>query len=458
MPINLSVVLCLAIMVLCVETAENTTRSNTGVFEGSDWAVDEQSTTVSGVLTTGEDIQGWYKTRTTGGSNQSDMEAGYSNVTLSIMPDKDASVTSIAVPASEYLAYIIGVKIHLIWLPIMVPIGIVGNTLSFIVMVKRGNRHISCCLYMAGLALMDNCVLGLVIYFWAMLIGLLGRDINLWECKILTWLLQTFSTCSINIVIFMTIDRFVAVRYPLQASKWCTPKRAKITMVITFIVMILFAIPCIFNADIINKTSCVSFANPSRFIQMMAIINLCINSLLPFIILFILNIFIIHTMRQRNKYFVDDKKQTKVVQTIPEIYTSQLDADTVTVQTKETGLKRNTNRLQGKTIKSKETQLTIMLLCVTFALLALTFPMDIRFVVFQIVNYRQTPKLYSIYILLYHVTNKLYFTNHGVNFFLYCVGGSKFRAEIKALFCGKTTKSVANIGSRGYPAHSTTVD
>ena len=34
----------------------------------------------------------------------------------------------------------------------------VGNTLSFLVMVQPHNRHISCCVYMAALAVSDNAV------------------------------------------------------------------------------------------------------------------------------------------------------------------------------------------------------------------------------------------------------------------------------------------------------------
>ena len=39
------------------------------------------------------------------------------------------------------------------WIPILVPIGLVGNTLYFLVMIKPKNRKMSTCIYMAAISL-----------------------------------------------------------------------------------------------------------------------------------------------------------------------------------------------------------------------------------------------------------------------------------------------------------------
>ena len=46
--------------------------------------------------------------------------------------------------------------IDIYWFPILVPIGLVGNTLSFFVMIKRNNRKMSTCIYMAAISVNDN--------------------------------------------------------------------------------------------------------------------------------------------------------------------------------------------------------------------------------------------------------------------------------------------------------------
>ena len=42
------------------------------------------------------------------------------------------------------------------WFPILVPVGFVGDTLSFVVMTKANNRNVSTCIYMAAIRVNDN--------------------------------------------------------------------------------------------------------------------------------------------------------------------------------------------------------------------------------------------------------------------------------------------------------------
>ena len=88
----------------------------------------------------------------------------------------------------------------------------------------------------------------------------------------------------------------------------------------------------------------------------------------------------------------------------------------------------------------REVQLTAMLLFVAFTLLLLTLPQYIRYLVYIILDHKSDPKTYATFVLVYHITNKLYFTNFAVNFFLYCISGSKFREDIVRLFRNMTGK------------------
>ena len=88
---------------------------------------------------------------------------------------------------------------------------------------------------------------------------------------------------------------------------------------------------------------------------------------------------------------------------------------------------------------SKDMQLTIMLLSVTFALIIFTLPMNIRYILFIIVYPWQSERTYAIYQLIYHVSQKLYFINNAINFYLHCVSGSKFRNDLQVLICGSNS-------------------
>ena len=88
----------------------------------------------------------------------------------------------------------------------------------------------------------------------------------------------------------------------------------------------------------------------------------------------------------------------------------------------------------SRTMKSAENQLTIMLLLVTMLLLILLFPTYIRYIFSTFVG-RDTPSKYATSSLMYEITYKLYTTNSGINFFLYCISGERFRNDLKQIMC-----------------------
>ena len=58
--------------------------------------------------------------------------------------------------ARTYMAYKIADIINTYWFSILVPIGFTGNILSFLVMIKKNNRKITTCIYMAALSINDT--------------------------------------------------------------------------------------------------------------------------------------------------------------------------------------------------------------------------------------------------------------------------------------------------------------
>ena len=75
-----------------------------------------------------------------------------------------------------------------------------------------------------------------------------------------------------------------------------------------------------------------------------------------------------------------------------------------------------------------------MLLLVTTLFLILLCPTYFRFI-YLVFAERDTPFGYAKSMLLYQVTHKLYTSNSGINFFLYCISGQKFRNDLKEILC-----------------------
>ena len=84
--------------------------------------------------------------------------------------------------------------------------------------------------------------------------------------------------------------------------------------------------------------------------------------------------------------------------------------------------------------KSTENQLTIMLLLVTTLFLILLGPTYFRFIYVAFIK-RDTPLEFAKSMLVFQITAKLYKTNSGVNFLLYCISGQKFRNDLKEILC-----------------------
>ena len=98
-------------------------------------------------------------------------------------------------------------------------------------------------------------------------------------------------------------------------------------------------------------------------------------------------------------------------------------------------------RARNRTMKNVENQLTVMLLLVTTLFFILLIPTYIRFV-FMTFFQPNTPYKFSITMLVFQITHKLYHTNNGINFFLYCVSGRKFRNDLKQiLHCTRGSSS-----------------
>ena len=91
-----------------------------------------------------------------------------------------------AIQATRFLTFQVGHAIHQFYFPVIVLVGMIGNTFSLLVMVQRNNRHISCCVYMGALAVTDFLVLAMGGYYWIKTVVLSG--LVQWECSYIGYL------------------------------------------------------------------------------------------------------------------------------------------------------------------------------------------------------------------------------------------------------------------------------
>ena len=334
-----------------------------------------------------------------------------------------------------YLTFKIATFIADYWFPVLVPIGLVGNTLSFLVMIKPNNRKMSTCIYMAAISINDNLMMCLALYNY-LLTTVKIYNMHPAECNMMAFLILLLLQNTTFQVLVMTIDKFLAIKWPHKAATYSTPKRAKILSVCVSVCVIMYNIPHVFISKLIGG-QCFAYAVGGVGTKVYSWTSFVLNGIIPFALLIYMNYVIVTTVRKSRKLF-----GTK---------------DTNSTHTGKTQESNKGMETRQKAMKSAESQLTIMLLLVTTLFLILLFPTYARFIYTTFVQ-SDTPAKFASSMLFYHVSFKLYMTNNGVNFFLYCISGKKFRTDLKEiLFCSKERRHASYMKGDDLQSNSTSL-
>ena len=110
-----------------------------------------------------------------------------------------------------FMTYKVASYINEYWFLILVPIGLIGNTLSFLVMMKANNRKVSTCIYMAGISINDNLMMCLALHNWLVIVVKIHEWV-LWECKVAAYFVRFSLQSSTYQVLAMTVDKYIAIK------------------------------------------------------------------------------------------------------------------------------------------------------------------------------------------------------------------------------------------------------
>ena len=139
-------------------------------------------------------------------------------------------------------------------------------------------------------------------------------------------------------------------------------------------------------------------------------VSFVINFAFPFMSLLIMNSVIIHVIRTSSSF--SDKQEVK----------------------HNTKCQGHSEGHINKVTKQTETQVFAILLLVTFGFLILTTPAYVFFLYNMFGNFTESAEKIAGFILFYNISHKMYYTNYGINFFLYVISGRKFRSDLIKLF------------------------
>lgn len=119
--------------------------------------------------------------------------------------------------------------LHSYYTPLIMVTGSIGNIFSVVVFFRTKLRKLSSSYYLAALGISDTVFLLMNFIPWFPS----GAELqsNDFVCKLTTFLCGVSSVLSAWFVVAFTIERFIAVLYPLKRQTMCTVRRAKIVIV-----------------------------------------------------------------------------------------------------------------------------------------------------------------------------------------------------------------------------------
>lgn len=321
--------------------------------------------------------------------------------------------------------------------------GLIGNFFSVIVLANRRMRSSTSC-YLIALAVFDSIVLISLVLFLALptIYNQTGQIEG--YAKMYPYMQPyayptalTAQTCSIYTTVAFTVERFIAVCWPLKAAKMCTIQRTRKAILCIVICSIIYNIPRMFEWRVhetwntyTNETD-VSYeqtalgSNPTYRHVYFIYMHIFVMLVIPFITLAVLNTMLIRAVRQSE---------------------------------------HATGKVNNRT--KRENSLTIMLISVIIVFLICQVPS----IVDNILMATLSPQTLATapFVKLTCISSLMVITNSASNFYLYCVFGHKFRRVFCRIFCqcnGKASRymesetsllhgpSARNVSRNGHPAH-----
>ena len=335
---------------------------------------------------------------------------------------------------SKFTAFKLGKAINKYTQPVIVIVGVVGNTLSMLVMFQPHNRHTSFGVYLGILALSDTLVLCTSTSLW--LVRLMSssplRDL---ECQIRAWVINALQMNGYFLIFSLTLDRLIAVRFPLKAVVWCSAIRAKLVAGVLWVIVWPLNVPFYIYNHVENKNICTLGTTGSVISFVFPWIAIFVGFVVPFVSLVSMNavimVVILSRRRSRLTYAPGRKRDAAEAIEMSESTTGSSKQDHPQHQSSDT------REIHSKPMTSRDRNAIITLLLVSITFLFLVTPHYIHMALFSVTDMTSTPALHADYTLFFNIKMKLYFLNNSCNFFLYCLSGTKFRNDVVRLFRGK---------------------
>ena len=253
-----------------------------------------------------------------------------------------------------------------------------------------------------SLAIADNLALISVILRQNGVYTLLIFSQSIWTCRVIKFIIYSSTTISSWLIVLISIERFIAVFYPLRAHMYCTRRNLLFTISILFVIICMFYVPILFIGHVTYVNTiyvCHGFSSEKSLISIYVFLVAMAYCIIPFCIISILNIRIVKKIHSHSKFRAKHHKKAH-----------------------------------------DKSNLTFTMLAVCFFFIMTILPANVCYVL-KIISKLCDCRLINIPDIVYEIVNRIMYLNHSANFVLYCLTGSVFRKTLMQLLsCCKRNK------------------
>uniref|UniRef100_A0A915DN68 G-protein coupled receptors family 1 profile domain-containing protein n=1 Tax=Ditylenchus dipsaci TaxID=166011 RepID=A0A915DN68_9BILA len=196
--------------------------------------------------------------------------------------------------------------VYVVLMPIVCILGSMGAAICILVFTRKQMRS-SLSIYLAGLSFFDLVLLlmSLIIYPSMNLCleeGHQGPVCHFfWRTSLATYPISLMAqTGSVWTCVAITVDRFLAVTYPLHTRAWCTSHRARTVLNCIGVVAILYKMPSIFelSLDECGRLRPTQLRNHPLYIIIYNTYGyLLLLLVIPFLVIIVLNVIVVNAVR-----------------------------------------------------------------------------------------------------------------------------------------------------------------
>ena len=155
---------------------------------------------------------------------------------------------------------------------------------------------------MAAISVNDNFMMFLAFYTWLVE----GLKIHEWdeiECKIFAFLVLLTLQNTTYQVLAMTVDKYIAIKWPHKAAIYSTPGKAKITVILIYVSVFIYNSPHLIFSSIIGS-QCLGYVKGGFITKVYSWLTFALNAIIPFSLLIHMNYVIINRVSQSRKMFL----------------------------------------------------------------------------------------------------------------------------------------------------------